>query len=180
MNGVIVISLDWQAPGLHSLIMDLYEIKSEQQWEALLAEVADRTAMVAALNDAEGNMLKVSGPRDPLCAAVRANNEASTFICAQTSRVMLAELKRSLRPAVDECDIGLQRIAVPIVRGGEVVGQVTACGTAESLDEVDPEMIALQLGCSEEQVQQLLASTRTGSSDALQAEADRVFALLNP
>ena len=54
------------------------------------------------------------------------------------------------------------------------------CGTAGNLDEVDPELSAMQIGCSEEQVQQLLASTKVGSIEVLRAEAGRAFALVNP
>lgn len=153
--------------------MDLFTVKSEAEWEELLGELAHETGMAASLTDTEGNILKTSGERYPLCHTIRDNKEALTFICSQTNRAMLARVQQTQRPLVDLCEAGLLRMVVPILRGGELVGQLTACGLVADRDDVEPFLLAKQLDVTEEQATGLLAQTPLGTEGDAQAVAER-------
>ena len=117
------------------------EIKSEKEWEQIVGRFADQVKMTVCLTDDGGADPRFCQPeRYPLCAAIRANPEATTFICSKVNEAMLAITKKTLRPAIDMCDAGMFRVVVPIVRDGKMLGQVVACGvaSAEEDEEIQP------------------------------------------
>jgi ligand-binding sensor protein len=160
--------------------MTPYELKTPTEWDAILTGFYDQVGMTACLSDAAGSQPLCHGERFPLCAAVRNNPEATTFICSQTNTAMLAVVSKTLQPEIDLCEAGLIRLVVPIVRDGELVGQVFACGLAPRDEELDAFPIARQLGIPEEQVLELAKSTPLGSEEELRALVDRLFRQLNP
>ena len=160
--------------------MDLYTIHDRDTWQAMVDELAETTRMAAALTDAGGAILQSAGDRYPLCQVIRDNREALTFICSQTNTVMLAQVRHTLQPVLEECEAGLIRVVVPIVRSGQVVGQLTACGLAGDPEEIDPFLIASQVGITEERVNELLPDTPIGDLEQLRAIADRTFERVNP
>lgn len=160
--------------------MTPYELKTPKEWDAILAGFCDQVGMTACLSDAAGGQPLCHGERFPLCAAVRNNPEATTFICSQTNTAMLAVVSKTLQPEIDLCEAGLIRLVVPIVRDGKLVGQVFACGLAPGDEELDAFPIARQLGIPEEQVLELAKSTPLGSEEELRPLVDRLFQQLNP
>jgi ligand-binding sensor protein len=151
------------------------DVKTEHEWTSVLERFAAETKMTAMLTDDEGSPLLVRGERYPLCAAVRAEPEASTFVCSQINTAMLAAIRNTLRPEVDQCDLGLLRIVVPIVRDGAVIGQIAACGLRAEDEEPDAFLAAKQLGRSEDEVASLAESTPGGSEEELLAAGQRLF-----
>ena len=94
---------------------------------------------------------------------------------------MLEEAKRTQKPLIDECEAGLVRMVVPICREGVLIGQVTACGlAAEEEEEIDPFLIAKQVGLSEGEVEDLATLTPAVSKAGVERIADRLHAELNP
>ncbi len=159
--------------------MTPYEIKTEEEWTALLERFARETNMTACLTDEAGGMLQCRGDRYPLCTAIRDDKETLTFVCSQTSTAMLAVVRKTLKPAVDACEAGLLRVVVPLVRQGRLVGQVTACGVAAADEEPDTFLIAKQLGLDEDRVAELAQSTPIGSEEDLEDLARTLFDELN-
>lgn len=71
-------------------------------------------------------------------------------------------------------------MVVPICRGGVLIGQVTACGLAAEEDEqIDPFLIAKQVGLSEGEVEDLATLTPAVSKGDIERIADRLHAELN-
>jgi ligand-binding sensor protein len=156
------------------------DLKTKEQWDEILDRFARQLGMTTCLTDDTGNQPLCHFDRFPLCALIRANQTATTFICSQTNTAMLAVVKKTLQPEIDLCEAGLIRLVVPLVRDGRLVGQVFACGLATKDEELDPFPIAKQLGVPEEQVVELAKSTPFGSEEELQQLADRLFRELNP
>ncbi len=156
------------------------ELKPEAEWHAILDRLFAETTMAACLSNGKGEVLFCRGERFPLCAAIKGTPTAATYICGQTNTAMLAVVKRTLRPAIDLCEAGLLRMVIPIVRDGALVGQVFACGLAAEGEELDPFMVAKQLGVGEERVTELASATRAISEAELTPVADRFFRELNP
>jgi ligand-binding sensor protein len=161
--------------------MDVLDLKSKEDWQAVLHEIADKTKMTVTLTDDKGNhILHTQGTRCPLCSKIREKKEALTFICSQCNTAMLEEAKQILEPVVDFCDAGLTRMVVPIVRDGVLIGQLTACGGAAKDEEIDLFLVAQQVGITEEEVQSLADTTPAVSTEEVKKVANMSFADLNP
>ncbi len=162
--------------------MTPFDLKSREEWTAIVGRVYEATRMTATLTDEKGkHILGEQGERYPLCRKIRENETSLTFICSQTNMAMLEEVKQAGKPVIDECEAGLIRMVVPIFRDGVLIGQLTACGlAAKGDDELDPFLIAKQVGISEEEVEELATHTPAVSKEEIEAIADRFFAELNP
>jgi ligand-binding sensor protein len=162
--------------------MNPLDLMSQEEWAGTLARVAGETKMTATLTDDKGNhILEEQGQRYPLCLKIREKEASRTFICSQTNVAMLEEAKRTQKPLIDECEAGLVRMVVPICREGVLIGQVTACGlAAEEEEEIDPFLIAKQVGLSEGEVEDLATLTPAVSKADVERIADRLHAELNP
>ena len=158
------------------------ELMSREDWTGMLARIAEETSMTATLTDDKGNhILEEQGQRYPLCLKIREQEASRTFICSQTNVAMLEEVKRTKRPLIHECEAGLVRMVVPVCREGVLIGQVTACGLAtEEEEEIDPFLIAKQVGLSEGEVEDLATLTPAISKADVGRIADRLHAELNP
>jgi ligand-binding sensor protein len=155
------------------------DLKTDEQWDEILDRFARETEMTACLTDETGSLPRCRRDRYPLCEAIRDSQEATTFICSQTNTAMLAVVKVTLKPEIDRCEAGLIRLVVPLVRTSRLVGQVFACGLAPKDEELDPFLVARQLGISEERVLELARSTPASSDEELRPLADRLFRELN-
>ena len=156
--------------------LDLF---TQDEWQGILERFARKAKMAACLGDAEGKPIRCSSDRYPLCVAIRDKEESLTFICSQASATMSAVVKKTMRPELEYCQVGLMRLVVPIVRNGETIGQVFACGLASRQEEIDYHTVAKQLGISEDQVLEMAKSTPFGSEEEIESMAAELFDELN-
>jgi ligand-binding sensor protein len=159
-------------------VMDAYQIRSAAEWDALLGELADETLMPAVLTDATGTILASSGSRYPLCKRIREGEESLTAICSQTNAAMLHVVRRTLLPLVEQCEAGMIRIAIPVVRDGELVCQVAACGRVPLGTDVETFLLSKMLGIDEQEVASLARLSPFIAERFAQGVADRYFSLL--
>ena len=155
------------------------DLRSKEEWEKILDNLAGEVNMTACLTDEKGGVLFCRRDRFPLCAAVRDNQDALTYICSQSNTIMLATVEKTLKPAVDYCEAGLLRLVVPVIADGKLVGQITSCGLQPKGEEPETFLVAKQLGISEEEVGKLAESTPVGEEEQLRRVADRLFDQLN-
>lgn len=131
------------------------DIQSEEKWREMLGKLVENTGMDITLTNAEGGHIVAIGDRNPICNKVRENPDSLKFICSQTAAAMTAELKIELEPMVDYCEAGLLRLAVPLVKDGALIGQITGCGLTDSREEIDPFMLSKQTGAEEGEIEEL-------------------------
>jgi len=151
------------------------DLRTKEEWQKILDRFQAETKMTATLTDNTGKQLISLDGRYPLCAAVRGNEKALTFICSQTNTAMLAVIARTLRPEFDFCEAGLIRVVVPVVKDGSLIGQVTACGLASDEEEPNSFLVSKELGMSEEKAIELAQSTPLGSEEELREICTRLF-----
>ncbi len=128
--------------------MELMEVFGKEKWQNILDELSQKLGMSVTLQNMKPDVLLKSGETNGLCNAIREKKENRTFICAQTAQGMTAELKATRAPVNDFCEAGMKRFTIPVVRGGELLGQVTGCGIITDPDEVDIDMLAMQTGAA--------------------------------
>ena len=108
--------------------MDVLDLKTKEEWQGILDRIAGETKMTVTLTDDKGgHVLSTEGTRCQLCSKIRDKKESLTFICSQCNTAMLEDVKETGEPVIDFCDAGLIRMAVPVLKDGVLVGQLTAC-----------------------------------------------------
>jgi ligand-binding sensor protein len=156
------------------------DLKSKEEWEEILSGFSSETKMTSCLNDEAGNHIFCVSDRYPLCSTIRTNQDALTFICAQTNTAMTAVVSKTRKPEVDFCEAGLIRVVVPVVRDGAMVGQITACGLSSDDEELNAFLVSKEVGIPEDKVLELAEATPAGSEDELQELCSKLFDEVNP
>jgi ligand-binding sensor protein len=109
-------------------VMNMYSIRSKQEWQKVLDSVHEELGMTSAITDKENKVLQVSGERKPLCSRIRSIEESLAFICSQAQQSMAQETNKKKRPVIDACDAGMAKFVLPVFYEGDFVGTLTACG----------------------------------------------------
>jgi ligand-binding sensor protein len=156
------------------------EMQDNIELKKILEDFAREVQMTTCMTDETGADPKCCFDRYPLCAAIRKNQTAATFICSQTNTAMLAVVRKTRKPEIDICEAGMIRLVVPVLQNGELKGQVFACGLAAEDEELNSFLIAKQLNLTEQEVLELAKSIPFGSIEKLRQPVDRLFRILNP
>ncbi len=137
---------------------DPFEIMSAEQWDEILEDLASRSLMNVLLTDDEGGILRTCGRHNGLCERIRADDGARTAVCSQTNTAMLGLVRVTLQPVIEECEAGMLRLVIPVVRGGILVFQVTACGRLAHGGEIETFLLSKLLQMQEDDVVDLARS----------------------
>lgn len=156
------------------------DVKSRGEWETILDRFSSDSNMTSCLTDEAGKQIMCRFDRYPLCAGIRENEKSLTFICSQTNTAMLAVVSKTRQPEIDFCEAGMIRVVVPIIRNGDMIGMVTACGLASRDEAINTFLISRELGVSEEQVINMAKTTPFGSEKDVKEAAHALFRQLNP
>jgi ligand-binding sensor protein len=148
--------------------MQVWEMRSEREWQEILDRVSEEFGVHTILGDAEGRILLKGGQYPSLCARVRKNPEALTFVCSQTNSRMFRIAKDSGKPCNDFCEIGLFKTVVPIFFERRFLGGLSACGVRLMDEPVEEFLVAKVLDMEETEVKELVEAVP--SLEALQAE----------
>ena len=75
--------------------MNIYEIKSKEEWQKVLDSIHKELGMLSAITDKDNAVLQVIGQQNPLCSKIRSFKEALAFICGQAQQSMVQETKKA-------------------------------------------------------------------------------------
>jgi ligand-binding sensor protein len=148
--------------------MPVWEIRSEREWQEILDRVSGQFGVHTILGDVEGRILLNAGHYPSLCARLRKNPEALTFVCSQTNTRMFRIAADSGKPCNDFCEIGLFKTVVPIFFQGLFLGGLSACGVRLTDESVEEFLVAKMLDMDETEVKELVEAVP--SLEASQAE----------
>lgn len=151
------------------------DVMSNERWAEVLKELSNELGMMATLVDPQGNILIHVGDYTDVCVRLRKRPESLSFVCGQTSQVLMKQAQSTGEPVVELCQIGLCKLVIPIFQEGRFRGAVAACSRALAGEELDPFMVAQELGISEQEARELLERTPEISKDTLQGVARRWF-----
>lgn len=132
------------------------DLLPQERWAELLRELSEELGMVSSLVDSRGRILVHVGDYTDVCIRVRNRPESLTFVCGQTSQALMKRAEKTARPVVDLCQIGLCKMIIPLFREKVLLGAVAACSRALAGEELDPFMVAQELGISEREAEELL------------------------
>jgi len=155
--------------------MNLYDIKTEDEWQQILDDLRESLNMPTALVDPQSYVLQESGERHELCKAIRANKESLISICARTQKFMSGEAKKTHKPVIVSCEANMSKCLIPVFSDAEFMGSVVVCGTAIPEEEITLAMIAESINRSEDEVNRLIEQVPLMDKEEVADVANRVF-----
>jgi ligand-binding sensor protein len=149
--------------------MRMSDLMTTQEWAELERTIHERYGLNARAYDADGfTFTGYTTWCNRLCPALKSVPSALSAICSVAQQAMAAQARDSRQSVVEECDIGLLKICVPILVNGEMIGVVGGCGLLLDSGEVDTFFVGKATGFDEERVQEL-----AGGIDVLTSERAR-------
>jgi len=143
--------------------MRLIDLQSKEDWEKLQQELHDRFHFNADVMDQDGVRLAGTAWGNDLCRAIRDDEQGLGAICKPAGQMFVHLMREGRAAFVEECDAGLVRISVPVIKDGELLGAVGGCGLVPEEGEVDEYMVEMSSGMDAETVSRL-AGTVTSAS----------------
>lgn len=145
-------------------------------WKELLGKLNKLTGLTTLLYDSENKSL--SPPEsfaNELCKTIMASSATSSAICGLAHQVIATMARKSGKPQVQECDLGMIKMVVPIFKGREFFGAVGACGLLPEEDgEVDIFLASKNLGQEESAIEQLAAGIEILPNDKIEAALELI------
>lgn len=161
-------------------MVDPGQIMTDAQWSEVLDDLAQRSLMSVLLTDAGGGILRTHGSRNELCERIRADDDSRMAVCSQTNAAMLELVRLTLAPVIEECEAGMLRLVVPVVRGGILVFQVTACGRVAHGGGIEAFLLSRLLQMREDDVAELGRSVTLVARRYVRGLGEEFFERLNP
>ena len=155
--------------------MDVYDIKSEEEWQKILDDVCRELGVPATIFDEKNQVLQWSGERNALCARIREKNDAFTFICGQSQQYMAKQARTTKKPVIDACEAGMAKFVIPLRCRGQWVGSFGACGACSSGEEIEEFMIQKNAGINEEEIELLKNDVPNLDRSQFQEFVERLF-----
>ncbi|MEW5767110.1 MAG: PocR ligand-binding domain-containing protein [bacterium] len=146
-------------------------------WKELLGKLHRLTGLTTLLYDSGNKSLyPPESFANELCKLIMSSPSTSSAICGLAHQVIATMAKKSCQPQVQECDLGMIKMVVPIFKKGEFFGAVGACGLLpEEEGEVDTFLAAKNLGCQEAEIEQLTAGIKILPDDKIEAALEFIL-----
>jgi ligand-binding sensor protein len=156
-------------------MIDVYRIKSREEWQQILDNLFEELELPAALMDGENTVLQTSGERNPLCATIRERKGSLSFICGQTQQFLSEQARMTKKPVIEMCEAGLVKLVVPVFWNGVCAGNVTACGAVCPEEEIETFLIGQSTNASEEDIDALCKEVPEIEREKVVQAAFRLF-----
>jgi len=136
-----------------------------EEWIEFEEAFAEKSSLTPAVYDANGALITDSALWcNTLCQSIKKNPAAREQICSLAHQNMAMMAKNIRKPVVEECDVGMVKIVIPVFVDDEFVGAVGGCGRLLPDSEIDESLIAMVSGLDEKDVS-IMAKEVTGISD---------------
>ena len=155
--------------------MDVYDIKSEEEWQKILDDICRELGVPATIFDEKNKVLQLSGERNELCRRIREDNEGFTFICGQSQQYMAEQARTTKKPVVDACEAGMAKFVIPLWHNGQWVGSLGACGACLSGEEIEEFMIQKNAKINEKTIEMIKNDVPKLDRPQFQEFVERLF-----
>ncbi len=157
--------------------MKMINLLSKEDWKSLEEEFHHQTGLDTNVYDSEGfTFTGLKQWANKLCPVIKANPESLRAVCSVAHQNMAQQAKQTGRTVIEECDIGLVKICVPVMMGNEFIGAVGGCGLLMEGGEVETFMVHMLTGMDESKVEKLAAGIKTISEAEARQVAEEIEA----
>ncbi|QJB55484.1 PocR ligand-binding domain-containing protein [Pseudodesulfovibrio sp. zrk46] len=149
--------------------MKMTDLMTVEEWQALEKELHEKFKINAEVVEEDGK--RVTGKRlwcNDLCKTIRESDKGVGGICAPSGQEFVRLTREERKPFIEECDICLAKINVPVVVNDELIGAVGGCGPLPEGNELEEFMVSVTMGLEEGEIAQLAESIPTASQERLE------------
>lgn len=139
--------------------MKMTDVAPIETWEQLEKEIGERFSINPGVYDIDHK--RVTDKADwcnELCPYLRSTPKGISSVCAVAGQNFANGLKNDHKAFAAECDAGLVKVVVPVIKDGELVGAVGGCGCMPPDGEVDCFFLHKVMDESEDKVRELIKS----------------------
>lgn len=152
--------------------MELTDFRAVEEWVELQDELHKRYALNADVMNKEGKRLSGNTWGNELCREIRGDDKGFGAICAPAGQMFLQLMQTGKKPFAEECDAGMMRICVPVIKDGEFLGAVGGCGLVPEDGELDEFTIDMMSDLDAEHIAKLALKVGTASEVKVQEIQD--------
>lgn len=156
--------------------MQLTDLQPKEKWVELQQDLHDRFHFNADVMDKDGARLAGNTWGNDLCRAIREDAQGLGAICKPAGQMFVHLMQEGRATFVEECDAGLVRISVPVIKDGELLGAVGGCGLVPEDGEVDEFMVEMSTAMDAEAVAKLAGSVHSASEERVREIIDYIEA----
>ena len=154
--------------------MTLTDLAPLEKWVELQNELHEKFHINADIMDPQGHRMAGNAWGNDLCKLIRNHPKGLATICAPSGQAFTNLMQVSKAPFVEECDAGMVRISVPVVRDGELLGAVGGCGLLPDDGELEEFYIQMATEADDDRLAKLAATVRVSSRDKLALIVDYI------
>ena len=144
--------------------MTLTDLLSEEEWNDFVKDLHEKFGICCAVSDDKGaHVSHYENFCNRICPVIKKKPESISAICAVAAQNFTSETKATRKQMIDECDIALVKVAVPIFVGDTFLGTAGGCGLLPEDGEVEEFMVHKATGLEEKKVSELVEGITTMS-----------------
>jgi len=152
--------------------MELTDFQSVEKWVELQDELHERFALNADVMNKEAKRLAGNTWGNELCREIRGDAKGFGSICAPAGQMFLQLMQQGQKPFAEECDAGMMRICVPVIKDGEFLGAVGGCGVVPADGEVDEFTIDMMSNLDADNITEMAKEVQIASPERVQEIQD--------
>lgn len=144
--------------------MKITDLMSKEEWTRLEDVFHQLTGLDTNVYDSQG--FTFTGQKqwaNRICPVIKARPESLQAVCSVAHQNLAHQAKNLGEPVIEECDIGLLKICVPVIVNGQFLGAVGGCGHLLEGSEVDTFLIHKLTGRDESEIEELVSDLITVS-----------------
>lgn len=139
--------------------MNITDLLSREEWAEVELEFNRVTGMDTNVYDDRGfTFTGLKQWANEICPRIKEIPAALQAVCSVAHQNLAQIARQTGKPVVEECDIGLTKICVPVIVNDRFVGAFGGCGYLLEDSEVDTFLIHKLTGMQESEAEKLTAS----------------------
>lgn len=149
--------------------MKMTDLMPAGQWLELERELFEKFNINAEVVEEDGR--RVTDKRlwcNKLCQLIRESDKGVGGICAPSGQEFVRLTREGRESFIEECDIALAKVNVPVIVNGELLGAVGGCGPLPEGNELEDFMVSVTMGLEEEEICKLAETIPIASQERLE------------
>lgn len=144
--------------------MKITDLLSKEEWKQLEEEFFLKTGLDANVYDPDGfTFTGLKQWANNICPRIKARPESLQAVCAVAHQNLAHQARRTGKYVIEECDIGLIKICVPIIFENEFLGTFSGCGLLMEEGEVETFLVHKLINMDEAEIEELASQINTMS-----------------
>jgi ligand-binding sensor protein len=142
--------------------MKITDLLPKEEWKQLENEFFLKTGLDTSIYDPDGfTFTGLKQWANNICPRIKARPESLQAVCAVAHQNLAHQAKQTGKYVIEECDIGLIKICVPIIVENECIGAFSGCGLLMEEGEVETFLVHKLTNMDEAEIEELVSQIKT-------------------